>query len=94
MAADDEVVAEIQAMADEQAAQAAVISQMSTNVDSVLAQLQAGNTQGAIDEANKLKAALDPVKASMDSNVTALQAAADKLQAGSQPTPPAPEPGS
>lgn len=85
MAADDEVVAEIQAMADNSAAQTQVLGQLSTTVDAVLAQLEAGNTQGAKDEAAKLKLALDPVKQAMDDNTTALQAAATKLSGAVTP---------
>lgn len=92
MAADDEVVAEIQSMADAQTAQSTALAGMSTNIDAVLAQLAAGNTQGATDEAAKLKAALDPVKATMDSNAAALQAAADKLSSATTPPAPAPAP--
>lgn len=75
MAADDQLVTDFNQMASD-------LDELATAIVSLQGQIQASNQQGALDEANKLLAVVQPM--------------ADKMRAAAsqfdQPTPPAPTP--
>lgn len=58
MAADDAIFTDLTGMAND-------VAEMQTGIQNLLVQIQAGNTQGATDEATKIQTALDPLAASL-----------------------------
>lgn len=58
MAADDAIFADLTQMNND-------VGEMQAGIANLLVQIQNGNTQGAIDEANKIQQALDPLAASL-----------------------------